>query len=471
MRRVLLVSFFFPPTNAVGSIRHDRFARHLPEHGWDPQVLTVDRFLSRPATLASSFGEERITRAWFPDPTGLLIRTLRRVTARVERATPLGGGMNAASAGAAGMGAYGLPARLAGLPARLAGLPARLAPLVLPGVVRMPDRALPWVLPAVAAGLRVLGSQPFDAILSTSPPSSANLVASLLCRLSGLPWVADFRDLWTQNHFFSRPWPWHQVEELLERWVMAPASHLITVSEPLAARLRGLHGLPTSVITNGFEDPPPAASPFLQKDGPAGGERPGNGSRPPGPLTLTYTGSIYPARQDPTPLFEALAALRERRGVTPRDLEVRFVGSDRGHLAPLIARHGLQELVRVERSVSQPEAVALQRSSDVLLFFTWNDPDNRGIYSLKVFEYLGACRPVLCVGPPGTVADELLADCHLGHALSDPGPIAAQIESWLENIRRGEEIPAAPDEAEIRRYHVRELTAQLAEVLHGATQP
>jgi glycosyltransferase involved in cell wall biosynthesis len=436
-KRVLIVAFFFPPSNVVGAIRPAMFAKYLPDHGWEPTVLTVDAFRTRPNTTAVELPPESVVQARYLDPVGLAIRMARGP-----------GALLGALPGAPRLQGASAPRNLA---TRLRG--SWLGSLPGLDVLRFPDRALPWFLPAFRQGLRVLGRQRFDAIYSTSPPPTAHLVAAALSASTGVDWYADLRDLWTGNPNLHRGSLWQFAEEALERRVLGQARGLITVSDPLATSVSALHGRPASVICNGF-DPP--AEP-LARSGWIRNER----------LTIVYTGSIYPDHQDPSPLFGAIAQLHGRGAVTPDQLRVRFYGEG-DLLAPRIDAYGVRPYVESYPWVEHDEAIRLQREASVLLLLDWTDPAQLGIYSAKVFEYLNAGRPILAVGSHGgTVVDGLLRRCQAGTLETSVSSIAVRLEQWLAEHRRSGRVAHRPDAEAIGEYSYPRLTSRLASVLDG----
>ena len=424
MRRLLIVAFFFPPINVVGSVRPAKFAKFLPEFGWEPTVLTIDSFSTRPATMPLEMRAANISRVVYRDPVAFFIHRLRHP---------------AREGTGEGRGTADAKTRLYSIARKIFDI----------NVVRMPDRALPWYLPAVRHGSQLLAQQHFDIILSSSPPPTVNLIASTLARRARVPWVADMRDLWTMNHSFHRSQPWQALEENLERRTLKQASHLLTVSPVLAEKLRTFHGKPSDTITNGF-DPDlelPAAT-LASK------------------LTITYTGSLYTGKQDPSPLFEALRMLREQNKLMPGDLEVNFWGSDLGELNNLIERHRVGDWVHCCGSVPYMESLHRQRESAALLFLDWNDPLEPGVYSLKLMEYLGARRPILAIGSqPVSIANELLTCCRVGRVLSTAEQIQSQLSIWLDEFRRNGTLTYQGDPAEIQEYSYRTLTGRLAQLL------
>jgi glycosyltransferase involved in cell wall biosynthesis len=320
--------------------------------------------------------------------------------------------------------------------------------------MRWPDRAFPWLVPAVQQGLEVLRRKPEAVIFSTSPPPTAHLVAACLARLTGRPWIADLRDPWTSRE--ARGWPWQAAESALERQVLRGARRLVTVSPELAAHLAGYHGRPVDVITNGFDPATEDAAP----------------RRPRARLTLTYTGTIYRPQQDPELLLGGLARLRAAGELPPGAVDLRFFGADLGDVPLLAERLGVADCVSTHAWVSRAEALARQRESHALLLLDWAMPEGVGVLTYKVFEYLQARRPVLAVGPRcGTALAALLAETGAGTLCTTPAEVAGRIGALLSEHRATGDVAFAARPEAIERYSARRLAGQLAALLGSVLEP
>jgi glycosyltransferase involved in cell wall biosynthesis len=312
----------------------------------------------------------------------------------------------------------------------------------------MPDATIGWVRYAVDEGRRLLEAKAFDAILSSSGPPSSHLVAAKLQKISGLPWIADFRDLWSDNHWDRRIAPFTYLERGLERRTLNGAHAITTVAPTWADRLARLHEVPVHVVYNGF-DP---------------GDYPSRRSQD--AFTLNYAGTLIRPGQNPEPLFLALAELGRRLDLDHFGFQVRFVGTAPGAVEPLAHRCGVSRWVRLASPVSYRESLALQVDSTANLFVGWDDPAE-GWVSAKLFEYVGAGRPILSVGPPGGDASRILEECGLPDLTDDPQRIADTLESWLGRFADESEVGLAPDPEAASRYTRRAQTERLATLLEG----
>ncbi|MBA3662158.1 MAG: glycosyltransferase [Gammaproteobacteria bacterium] len=263
-----------------------------------------------------------------------------------------------------------------------------------------PDEMRGWRLPAIAAGKKLLQEGKFDAILSSSFPVTSHLIACNLSRSLNIPWVADLRDLWTQNHNYLYP-KRKLIETRLEKKTLHHADALSTVSNSLAKKLQDRYeNKYMCVIPNGFDsalinDPcAPLTSEF----------------------TITYTGLVYRGKQNPGRLFQALHDLFEEGKLDYRKVKVRFYGVVQKWIAQLTKLFGLEEIVVQHGPVLRDDVIARQRESQVLLLCGWEEEYETGVLPLKMFEYFAARRPIIATGgTPNEQFRNILAQTKAGH--------------------------------------------------------
>jgi glycosyltransferase involved in cell wall biosynthesis len=395
-KRLLVLSYFYPPLAGGGVHRVLAFTRHLPDHGWDCTVVCAgpEDYWVRDESLASRV----------PEATEVI---------RVP--------------GGSGLSAWlrwfrGREGRRAGR--TFAGL-RRLSDWWL-----LPDSYAGWARRARRVALARARSGGIDAVLSSSPPDSVHLAGLAVKRGRGLPWVADFRDPWVGLYFREPPSAWHRGRQAaLERSVLASADLTLVASrthgERIGSRSRGtprrlLH------LPNGFEAEPtgPAADPV-----------------DPDHFTLVYTGTLS-QMPDAEVFLEALHDLLARRPEARRRLRARIAGPyDSGYEDRAIAL-GLKGIVEFRGPVPHAEARALQRGADLLLL--WKP---RGLDTMvpgKLYEYLDSGRPLLALLPEGDEAAGLVeraAGERVGPG--DRAGLAAVIERRYLGWKRGERAEAA----------------------------
>lgn len=308
-----------------------------------------------------------------------------------------------------------------------------------------PDGHVGWYPFALAAGRRLLFEHRFDAIFSTAYPMTSHLVARQLKRESQLPWVAEYRDLWTD---------WSQsrglrlrLEQRLEMGLLTDADAIVATSATHTSVLERRGGVRGFTITNGFD---PECYPWaVPATAHASQTR-----------IVAHLGTYYPAVQE---IETALAGLALARSRTALDLRLRLIGTDPAGLRSAFARHGLESAVEHFGFCPHVEASGLLASADLALLGGPREaPDETraGWIPAKVFEYLGSGLPILMVGDPRAEVAQILAAqsrCRVV-ATGDVEGAASALEalSVLRRVRRGGEVEA---------YSSRELTRRLARVL------
>jgi hypothetical protein len=430
MNKVLIITYHFPPRPTVASLRPLGLARYLPEFGWEAVILT--------AALPGR-----------PDPQFQVVETPRRDSAvlgwgrRLFKLDP----------------EQALMAQTAQLKNKF-GIKSERSPLDLllaavGEVTAYPDAQKGWRRFAVEAGKDILRQQAIKALITTSPPVTGHIIAKRLKDEFKIPWVADFRDLWTQNYYYPYSPLRRRVERKLEVRTLAAADALVTVSEPAADDLRSLHKQKRVYsIPNGFD---PAEL----------NNAPGNLT---GKFTITYTGNVYPGKQSPEPLFAALHDLITRGSVDAGDIEVRFYGPEAGWIDKQAEHYGLTDIVKQLGMVPRETALNKQRESQILLLLKWNDPKQKGAYLAKIFEYLAARRPVLAVGGFPDVVDQLLGETKAGVCGQTREDIMALLLRLYQEYKSAGAVSYSGDESEISKYSHREMAKKFASVLDVITR-
>ena len=425
-RKVLLVSFQFPPQASMAAIRLGKFAKYLPQFGWEPIILTRNKTEDSPSISPLEIDDSSIIRT----PYSFLYHNIyqRAVAGKPDH-------QKATVQRIAGKGVSSI-ARLLSFISRQPSVR-----LLIPDVTG-------WYPHAIRSGHELLKREDVEIVFSSSPPFVSHLVASHLHRRTNIPWIAEFRDLWAQNPYIPKLQPFQSLEEHLEKSTMRGSNLLITVSTPLAKELEQLHNKETVIITNGFdEEDYTEIIPLTSK------------------FTITYTGSIYHGRQEVSSLLEAVKLLQAEGRVYPENFELRFFGNNViAEVAPMVKKYNLHELVKTYGLVPFTESIERQRESAALLLLGWNDPREKGIYTGKLFEYLGAKRPILAIGLKGDVVDELLNMSGTGTMLTEVEEVKAVLDHWLDEFETCGEINSYynPNESVIAEFSRKKQAQKLA---------
>lgn len=380
--KILIISFYFPPYNTIGAVRIGKLAEYWLEQGHDVKVITA---LDQPLleSLPSKFPKEHV---FYTD--WLNINRLPEMVLGKRKVVTQG---------------YTSKNSLLGKFGKL-----------YKSFLNFPDGQIGWFFPALGAGKNLIKRdwQP-DLIYASAKPFTSLLIAKMLASRYQIPWVAELRDLWTANHYYEYSRARRLLESRLEEWVLSGAEMLVTVSEPLANKLRVQHKQTVITVPNGF-DPDDYQETIA-------------GILPEDKLNLVYTGMAYEVMQDPSPLFRALADFSERNKV-----RVHFYGRYLSWVQELVKSYGLEDIVSISEAVPFSMSVALQMQSDILLLLLWNDPAETGVYTGKIFEYFGARHPILAIGKNADVAGCLIEERGAGVVTNDSKVIAASLSKWLE---------------------------------------
>ena len=432
MKRVLFVTYYFPPSGGSGVQRALKFAKYLPLFGWEPTILTV-----RPENAAYPDLDETLRR---DVPPGLRVERTRAWDPYALYAQLQG----KAKSETVGVGFVGEGE---------ANRTQRLARWLRANVF-LPDARVGWVPFALRRGGTLLESGSYDAILTTGPPHSVHLVGQLLARRYSLPWLADFRDPWTDiSYYHELPMslPAKRLDAYLERAVLDDADRVIVVSPSLKTMLKAKSSSPIDVLPNGFDE-----TDFEETD--VQGEA---------DFVLTFTGNM-PAQQDPVALWTALRRLREDQAV-PR-LRLRFVGNVDPVVLTSIQRAGWADRLETIPYVPHDEAIRYMKRASLQLLCINRVAGAEGIVTGKLYEYLASGRPVLGVGPAGGDAAAILSETSAGQLFGhdDAEGVTAFLQRHYAAWERGEPERGATETA-AARYSRKRQAGRLAELLDGLT--
>jgi glycosyltransferase involved in cell wall biosynthesis len=322
--------------------------------------------------------------------------------------------------------------------------------------IYIPDGQIGWFPHALRAGKRLLETQRIDAIYSTSFPVTAHLIAYKLKQATNIPWVADFRDLWTENHYAEYSSELRKrLDQGIESKFLAAADTLVTVSDAWAETLRKLtrgHKR-VKVIRNGFDS----------------SELAGIEHTPPAKWTITYVGLFYGAKQDPSALLETLRRLIDDGRIPREDVRFNIVGEPDSYVKDLVARYGISDLTCFTGFVSHQEALAYQVNASLLLLFLHSDRSDIGHVPGKLYEYLGARRPILAIVPPNFEVARIIRETHAGmtvEATDLAGIEQCLLDSYLA-YKSGREVLLS--ESDLSPYERRHGAQRLADLLNELT--
>jgi hypothetical protein len=319
-----------------------------------------------------------------------------------------------------------------------------------------PDEQGLWNLPVFAKALQLHRARPFDAVLVTSPPWSAQLVGCALGRLLRIPWIADYRDPWNDVDRGHRTHAFERWSRRLEDGLLPHAAAVVSSSETYSGHLRARFPArdPGVFVTihNGFDEAK------IPVDRPAPRRR----------FTLVHLGTLYEI-WEPYDLFAGVAAWLAARPELRPEVVLRFVGQPGPRSLARLEQLGLGGIVETTGFVDHATAIARCREADVLLLALGAGPGvPAGWLPSKLFEYVAFDRPILANVPDGE-ARRLIADAGAGFSFGADGPAAyAAVLDDLHARKRAAadgRVPWANRPEAVARLTQGHLGAQLAAVL------
>jgi glycosyltransferase involved in cell wall biosynthesis len=443
-KKILIVAYIFPPLARAGVHRTVRFVRYLAPLGWDMTVLTaneshypfnspVDRALLQKIPDAVKVESTKIFRG-----VDKLLELKKAASSKLQiksKQQKANSKKQAAKSKRRGFVQRGKD--------------------FISDLMTIPDKDVNWLPYALIAALRLHRRERFEVIYSTAPPFTGHLIAYLVKKITGLPWVADFRDPWARA-----PWKAELMEgtlrgraaEVLEDKFVRVADRVILNTDWAARDFAEFYGAGLApkfvVIPNGFDPEDFAEVQFPQKKN--------------NQLVMTHTGSLY-RKRDPGHFFDALGRLLATGQIHPEEFRLRFVGG----IAPELYQsfqyaEALQHVLQVIPPVPHHEALAYQAESDVLLIL---QPGTSVSVPGKIFEYIAMRKKILALTPAGATAD-VVRHHDLG-IVADPGDIDGIQRALLQLVgefRRGGIAPPGVDGA-FHKYNGVKLTRQLHDEL------
>lgn len=401
-----MVAFHFPPLHGSSGIQRTlQFARHLPDFGWEPHVLTV-----HPHAYEAT-GDAGEVPASLP----------------VYRA-------------------YALDI------ARDLSVADRY-----PAFLARPDRWASWQMTAVPLGWHLVRKLRPRALWSTYPIATAHQIGHALHRLTGLPWIADFRDPMAQEGYPTDPATWRSFSKI-ERKAVTSAVHSVFTTSGAAQTYRARypdHAGRMRVVENGYDEALFAGLPAGPREN-SGGRR-----------VLLHSGIVYPSERDPTALFGALRRLRDAGRIAPGNLVVRFrapVHTDMLH--ELANRFGVSEMIDVAPPLGYRDAIGEMTQADGLLILQAANCNEQ--IPAKYYEYLRAGPPILGLADPIGDTGLALAKAGVRHiaALENEAAIVSALGNFLDDLGSGRMF--RPDPAVVDKASRRERTRELSVVLDEA---
>ncbi|MBO7764328.1 MAG: glycosyltransferase [Bacteroidales bacterium] len=441
MKKVLIITYYWPPSGGSGVQRWLKFGKYLPQYGWQPVIYTPSN-PENPATDTSLEKEVPAEAVVIRRPISEPYQIYKKLFSR---------GNGAQKGGSAVVN----PINQSGKKSFI-----QRVSLWVRANLFIPDPRASWVRPSVSYLTKYLEENPVDAIVSTGPPHSMHLIAREFHRRTGIRWVADFRDPWTEIFYFKHlPMTFlaKRRHKTLERSVVREADAVVSVTRQMTsdfaklldpAETKGQEKLHT--ICNGYDEADFVTSREIV---------------PEDKFTLTHTG-LFSADGNPVNLWETLAQMCTEDPTFCTHLKLRLIGKVDAEVLESIDANGLTPNLENMGYRPHSEIPGYQQSGWGLLLPLRNEPESKAILTGKFFEYLAAGRPIVAFGPKDGEMAKVLTETHSGEIFEWDEKVALRdhlkglYNSYLTGI-----WTTGADRSSISQYSRRSLTGQMVEVL------
>ena len=427
MRRVLVITYYWPPSGGSGVQRWVKFAKYLPSEGWQPVIYTPEN--PELTSIDNSLSQEipncaEIIRTHITEPYGLYRRIMGKGSSTdiQTMVTPISSGRKS--------------------------FKQKLS-LWIRGNLFIPDPRVWWVRPSVRFLKKYLKEHPVDVIVTTGPPHSMHLIGQKLHNSLGIPWIPDFRDPWTKMYYLKHlPLSRRTHRKLLrqEQGVLDDATEVLTVTPLVQEDYASRTGTPVAMITNGYD-----AEDFEAE------------AVPDGNFNIVHTG-LLAADGNPTALWEVLGEKAAADETFRKRLRIRLVGKTDKEIYDCISAAGLTDNLVDVGYTDHITAVREQKAATLLILPLRHDPDYKPILPGKLFEYLASRRPILGIGQEDGAMARVILPAGAGTVLDwgEKARIRDFIELCWEKYLQGEDMLST---GEIERYSRKAITGTLARLL------
>lgn len=424
MKKVLIITYYWAPAGGPGVQRWLKFVKYLRDFGIEPIIYTPQNptYPMVDTHIADDLPQDLTllqTKIWEPYSIASLFSK--------EKTKKISAGI--------------IPTK------KLSWVDKCL--LWVRGNLFIPDARVFWVRPSVKYLSDYIRAHNIDTIITTAPPHSVHLIGlHLKEKFPSLRWIADFRDPWTNIGYHSQlRLTKKSVEKhlTLERKVLQTADTIIVTSPSTQREFAAKTSHPIVLITNGYDDTfteEVSLSPYF---------------------LLSHIGSLLSER-NPEPLWQVLGEMVQENEAFRKDLRICLAGKVSEEVFASIEKYGLSSSLEYKGYLSHTEALALQRSSQLLLLLEINHPKTEGIIPGKLFEYMASQRPILALGYRQWDVKEIISQTQTGTTLSvtDTSAIKQALTHYYA-LYKANQLHTQP--TSLGAYHRKALTQKLSEVI------
>ena len=427
MKKVLIITYYWPPSGGGGVMRWLKMSKFLPELGWQPIIYT-------PENPDSSVTDESLAQEVHKDiielktPIWEPYQLYRRLTGQKNNTKFKAGYISEASSG---------------------NWKSKLS-VFIRGNFLIPDPRRFWIRPSIKFLSKYLEKNKIDLIVSTGPPHSMHLIALGLKKKFDIPWIADFRDPWTDIDFYSKlkltKWA-DKKHHKLELEVLTKADYVVTVSPGCAEDLSKINNREIKIINNGYD---PLDYDFERSE-----------------LDETFTISHFGAfnkDRNPISLWTALNEIAGNNIEFKNSLRIQLIGQTDDSVIDEIKKNNLIDNLILTEHLPHKKGLIQLSKSQVLLLPLNDAPNVQGILPGKMYEYLALRRPILSLGPINADYAKIINETNSGetHAFNDIQGIKRSINMYFELFQKNKlEIESSSYE----KYSRKNLTKKFIDLI------
>lgn len=423
-KKLLIITYYFPPAGGPGVQRWLKFVKYLPEFGVQP-IVYVPENPTYPIVDEGLVGEisDKVivlkNKIW--EPYQLASIFSKNKTKKISS------------------GIFPQKKKQTFLDKTF---------LWVRGNLFIPDARVFWVKPSVSYLEKYIQENNIDTIVTSGPPHSLHLIGLELQKKLKVKWFADFRDPWTTIGY-------HKALRLssyaakkhksLEHKVLNSADEIIVTSKTTKTEFEFITNKPITVITNGYDVETVEKQTLDSK------------------FTLAHIGSFLSDRNPPF-LWEVLVELLQEVPEFKSHLEIKLIGAVSQEVLDAIEEHQLKDYLNLLGYVSHQEAVAHQRKSQVLLLIEINSEDTKSIIPGKLFEYMVSNRPIIAIGPQGSDFADIVTQTNTGvfFDYSEKARLKSVILDFFNQFLEGK---LQAHGVGLQQYSRKNLTKQLADLI------
>jgi len=431
LKKILIITYYWPPSGGAGVQRWVKFAKYLPDFGIQPLVLTVDpEYASYPVIDESLLKEVSEKIKVFHTHSNEPFRFYKRISGSQE--IPHSGFANQTQI----------------------SFIEKFSRFIR-GNFFIPDPRKGWNKYALAEARRLINENDISKVITTSPPHSTQLIGLELKNQFNIDWIADIRDPWTDIYYYDRLYhtTWaKRIDRKYELSVIQKADKVIIVSNAIKdqflAKSDDLKGNKFSVIPNGYDE-----EDFKQ-------EQPTESEL----FIITYTGTIAP-NYNIEGFLNALKRLSEKE----TKFRLRFVGAISENFKKIINKASLDDITEYIDHVKHEDSINYLLKSSVLFLAIPHSKNNEGILTGKLFEYLASRKPIIAVGPIKGDASKIINECTAGQMFDydDQDKIFDYLKTLYNQWKEGKTL--VNSNQKIKSYSRKDLTGELVKLLIGQT--